>query len=325
MEFDNWIVKFIDTEHFQRLRSIKQLGTTYYVYPGASHNRFEHCLGVAYLAHSLVKRIRETQHDLGCSDKDLKCVTLAALCHDLGHGPFSHLFEVFIKMRRPDRKWTHEEASIMMFDDLLKEHKEIAYDLDDEDKLFIKDLITGKKPEDTGNRSPYLFDVKAYNHRVGKAIDYMILDALIAADPVLEISKSIDKPSEYLKMDDTILNRIEYSDSDDPDLKKSKEIIRRIRKRDLYKFVDEFLVPKDLKGKFEKDKITKIITDQLEHDGLKKEYVIVDILILNYGKKEENPIDNVKFYDKNQPNLKVFKLERIVIKLNKLENVSKNH
>ncbi|CAB4467412.1 HD-domain/PDEase-like protein [Rhizophagus irregularis] len=376
MEFDNWIVKFIDTEHFQRLRSIKQLGTTYYVYPGASHNRFEHCLGVAYLAHSLVKRIRETQHDLGCSDKDLKCVTLAALCHDLGHGPFSHLFEVFIKMRRPDRKWTHEEASIMMFDDLLKEHKEIAYDLDDEDKLFIKDLITGKKPEDTGNRSPYLFDVvankrnsidvdkfdylardcyylgmksvfdfsrlmnysrvsddqitydfkesyniyelfhtryslhkKAYNHRVGKAIDYMILDALIAADPVLEISKSIDKPSEYLKMDDTILNRIEYSDSDDPDLKKSKEIIRRIRKRDLYKFVDEFLVPKDLKGKFEKDKITKIITDQLEHDGLKKEYVIVDILILNYGKKEENPIDNVKFYDKNQPNLKVFKLE----------------
>lgn len=44
----------------------------------------------------------------------------------------------------------------------------------------------------------------------------MILDALIAADPVLEISKSIDKPSEYLKMDDTILNRIEYSDSDDP-------------------------------------------------------------------------------------------------------------
>lgn len=45
MELEDWIIKFIDTEHFQRLRNIKQLGTTYYVYPGASHNRFEHCLG----------------------------------------------------------------------------------------------------------------------------------------------------------------------------------------------------------------------------------------------------------------------------------------
>jgi HD superfamily phosphohydrolase len=53
MEFDDWIVKFIDTEHFQRLRSIKQLGTTYYVYPGASHNRFEHCLGSKLMLYNL--------------------------------------------------------------------------------------------------------------------------------------------------------------------------------------------------------------------------------------------------------------------------------
>ncbi len=45
MEFDDVTVQFIDTPHFQRLRNIKQLGTTYYVFPGASHNRFEHCLG----------------------------------------------------------------------------------------------------------------------------------------------------------------------------------------------------------------------------------------------------------------------------------------
>jgi deoxynucleoside triphosphate triphosphohydrolase SAMHD1 len=45
MEFDDWAVQFIDTPQFQRLRNIKQLGTTYYVFPGASHNRFEHCLG----------------------------------------------------------------------------------------------------------------------------------------------------------------------------------------------------------------------------------------------------------------------------------------
>jgi len=45
MEFEDWTFKFIDTEHFQRLRNIKQLGNTHYVYPSASHNRFEHCLG----------------------------------------------------------------------------------------------------------------------------------------------------------------------------------------------------------------------------------------------------------------------------------------
>ena len=45
MEFDDWTIQFIDTPQFQRLRNIKQLGTTYYVFPGASHNRFEHSIG----------------------------------------------------------------------------------------------------------------------------------------------------------------------------------------------------------------------------------------------------------------------------------------
>ncbi|CAB5191198.1 unnamed protein product [Rhizophagus irregularis] len=309
MEFDDWVVKFIDTEHFQRLRSIKQLGTSYYVYPGASHNRFEHSLGVAHLAHSLVKRIRESQPNLGCSEKDLKCVTLAALCHDLGHGPFSHLFEGFIRKTRTDRiKWKHEEASIMMFNDILKKYKGIAGDLSEDDKQLIRDLITGNN---TGDRPPYLFDIvsnQPYKHFVGKAIDYMIIDALEAADEVLKISHSINNAKDFLKMDDTILNRIVCDNN--PNLKKSKKIIKRIRKRKLYKFVDGYLVPKELKEEFERNKVTekKIVKHRSNGAELEKDDVIVDIFNLNYGNKDENPIDNVEFYDKNQPN-DVFKLE----------------
>ena len=94
MEFDSWVMDFIDTPEFQRLRNIKQLGSGYYVFPGASHNRFEHCLGVAHLSNSLLKKIYQSQPEYNREkEHDLECVTLAGLCHDLGHGPFSHVFD----------------------------------------------------------------------------------------------------------------------------------------------------------------------------------------------------------------------------------------
>jgi deoxynucleoside triphosphate triphosphohydrolase SAMHD1 len=52
----SYAMEIVDTPQFQRLRDLKQLGTTYFLFPGASHNRFEHCIGVSYLASDLMSR-----------------------------------------------------------------------------------------------------------------------------------------------------------------------------------------------------------------------------------------------------------------------------
>nr|XP_057939570.1 deoxynucleoside triphosphate triphosphohydrolase SAMHD1 [Doryrhamphus excisus] len=156
VELHPLLVKIIDTPQFQRLRNIKQLGGTYFVFPGASHNRFEHSIGVGYLAGQLVKTLNERQPELLISRRDILCVQIAGLCHDLGHGPFSHMFDAkFIPKARPDISWKHEKASIDMFDylvndndlkPLMEEHGlRLPEDLD-----FIKELIAGPPTTNAG-------------------------------------------------------------------------------------------------------------------------------------------------------------------------------
>lgn len=149
VELHPLLIKIIDTPQFQRLRNIKQLGGTYFVFPGASHNRFEHCIGVGYLAGRLVQALNERQPELLISRRDILCVQIAGLCHDLGHGPFSHMFDgMFIPKARPDITWKHEVASLAMFDYLVEDNDlkpvmeqhglVLPQDLD-----FIKEQIAG--------------------------------------------------------------------------------------------------------------------------------------------------------------------------------------
>jgi HD superfamily phosphohydrolase len=79
-------VNIIDTPQFQRLRRIKQLGMTNLVYPSANHTRFEHSIGALHLAGRIAER-------LSLSRSEKKSVRIAALLHDVGHGPLSHTSE----------------------------------------------------------------------------------------------------------------------------------------------------------------------------------------------------------------------------------------
>ncbi|KZT23172.1 HD-domain/PDEase-like protein [Neolentinus lepideus HHB14362 ss-1] len=364
---------FIDTRPFQRLRSIKQLGTSYYVWPGASHNRFEHCLGVAHLARLMAEHLQHEQPELGITDRDMTCIELAGLCHDLGHGPWSHVWDgQFIPKALPGMKWQHEDASEMMFDYLVRDNN---IDIPEEDVAFVKALIAGDPKRCGGTEKPFLFEIVAnkrngidvdkfdyiardshgigekgnisltrlihsarviddqicydikdanqlyelcytrfslhkriYNHKTAKAIEYMIIDALLAAEPHMKIAEQVFNPEKYVYLTDDLMSRIEMSE--DPELEESRAIFDRIRIRDLYKCVDykvfewtyqdlcrEYITPEKIVEAAKNLAVTRPTTDA-DVAELSAKHVIVDLCPMHYGMKDRNPLDFIKFYSK---------------------------
>lgn len=81
----------IEHPYFQRLRRIKQLGLTEFVYPGALHTRFHHALGAVHLMSQAIDTLRSKNIDI--SEEEAEAVSIAILLHDIGHGPFSHTLE----------------------------------------------------------------------------------------------------------------------------------------------------------------------------------------------------------------------------------------
>ena len=118
--------RIIDTAAFRRLHYIKQLSHAHLVYPAAVHTRFEHSLGVVHLA-DLVSR------QLSFDDETREIVRLAGLLHDIGHGPFSHLFESV--MKGINGEWIdHEKISMM----LIREDPDISSILGERGEKVIK-------------------------------------------------------------------------------------------------------------------------------------------------------------------------------------------
>ncbi|HXT82744.1 MAG TPA: HD domain-containing protein [Verrucomicrobiae bacterium] len=122
----------IDSKAFKRLQNIKQLSHAYVVYPSAIHTRFEHSLGALHVADRICEQL-----DFEKERKEI--VRLAMLLHDVGHGPFSHLFEHVLKKINTE-KFDHEDISCW----IMKENTEISGILGNK----IKSIITILKKDD---------------------------------------------------------------------------------------------------------------------------------------------------------------------------------
>ncbi|XP_068076983.1 deoxynucleoside triphosphate triphosphohydrolase SAMHD1 isoform X2 [Danio rerio] len=376
------LVKITDTPQFQRLRHLKQLGGTYLVYPGASHNRFEHSIGVAYLAGRLVKSLHDNQPELKITKQDFLCVQIAGLCHDLG---------------LPDdipESWKHEQMSVLMFDSIVKSLNEEVlreHGLTDNDVIFIKELIEGAKASD--NEWPYkgrnveksfLYEIvankqngidvdkwdyfardchhlgirnsfdhlrllkfarvcvvngrkhicfrdkeadnvydmfrtrytlhrQAYQHKIGNIIEDMFAEALLLADrdlhedrpaDMLKISEAIKSVEDYSKLTDEIFEQILSSTS--PNLKESRDILDKIMRRKLPKFIGETRLTKKIKSMEELKNSWKAAIEKYKptdpNVNLTTEELPVYVVDLDHGMKDKNPIEHVYFYSKRKPN-----------------------
>ena len=135
--YSDWEREIISQPAFQRLRRIRQLAWTDYVYPGAMHTRFEHSLGVMHMATMLYRGIAQRSRDilqaeLGYNEDGLRrhevLIRLAALFHDIGHSPFSHGAEELFPFDEadPPRPYRHEiySANIVRhcFADVISSH-----------------------------------------------------------------------------------------------------------------------------------------------------------------------------------------------------------
>ena len=125
--------EIIDSYPVQRLRRLRQLAGSEYVYPGANHTRFEHSIGVMYLAGRAVKNPNISQR---INEDEAEKVRIAALLHDVGHGPFSHVFEHLLDK---ELNKTHEDMTLWIIENSELENilSKQGYDAEEIGKLAV--------------------------------------------------------------------------------------------------------------------------------------------------------------------------------------------
>ncbi len=266
----------IDTRVVQRLRRLKQLAGAEFVYPGANHTRFEHSLGAMHLAGMLGEKI-------AANEEEVQVYRIAALLHDIGHGPFSHIFEQLLSKQNR----THEDVTTWLVEEteLADKLRQANIDpkemgllavgkLQKKDKPYLNQIIRSSIDVDKmdyivrdsfhtgaeyggvdvfrliytiepfqGNlaiNTTALSTLEAfliarvlsfrsiYYHRVCRAVQMMLADALELADEELGLS-SFKTPDEYIDKDDYITWALLKQ------CKASRPIIQQLERRELLK------------------------------------------------------------------------------------------
>ncbi len=133
IRYNDFEKEIINHPCFQRLRRIRQLALTDMVYPGAQHTRFEHSIGVMHLASRIFDSIVSDKKNMELLhkefgfvkagiEKDRQLIRIAALLHDIGHGPFSHGSEKCFPINTKTRdRYSHEDYSVAIIKDILKD------------------------------------------------------------------------------------------------------------------------------------------------------------------------------------------------------------
>ena len=160
-------IDLINTKAFQRLRRIRQLAMAFLVYPGTLHTRFDHSIGVMHIAGRICNQLKIT-------DEECKQVRLAALLHDIGHGPFSHVSEHLLDKYVPKdgdsiREKIHEKVTV----DIVENDSEICGILSDEERQFVVEMIQGKPTRD------FRRDIVSSDLDADK-MDYLLRDSYFA-------------------------------------------------------------------------------------------------------------------------------------------------
>jgi uncharacterized protein len=142
----DFVFDLIEHPWFQRLRNIKQLGLTSFVYPGANHTRFQHGLGALHLMEMAISTLRSKGAEISQAEEE--ATYMAILLHDAGHGPFSHALETSII-----NGITHEDLSLLLMRKLNEEYKgmlDLAINIfqGTYQRRFLHELISGQMDMD---------------------------------------------------------------------------------------------------------------------------------------------------------------------------------
>jgi hypothetical protein len=143
-EIDQLAWSLINTREFQRLRRIRQLGLSEFVYPGATHTRFSHCIGAYHAARKLLELIKPKLHPYDSEKAEI--AQCAALLHDVGHGPFSHTFEAAEKLAGHGKRHESWSAAIIAGDTEI--HKKLVDSRGEGFAAAISQLLSRNEPTD---------------------------------------------------------------------------------------------------------------------------------------------------------------------------------